>query len=86
MKSYLVFYIFALWAGVFVKNINCGNPAQDECRRIHHCDVDLEGTCYDNFGCLLHCNIHGNIYNHSVNEGMPCYDGRHVCHLFYLNS
>lgn len=77
MKSY--FYIFTLCTILLVKNIDCGAPAQEECRRIHHCDTDPDGTEYDNFGCLLRCNIHGTIYEHNVNEGMPCYDNRHVC-------
>ncbi|KAJ6225738.1 hypothetical protein RDWZM_004283 [Blomia tropicalis] len=46
--------------------------AEEQCRTIHHTDVDAEDTRYFNEKCLLNCNVHGKIWSHFLNENGPC--------------
>lgn len=79
-----IFCLFTLWAIIFAKNIRCETPAQEECQKLHHCDVDSSDTKYLNDGCLLECNIHGKIYQHIINNGHSCKQGftNYVCLLY----
>nr|XP_027206082.1 uncharacterized protein LOC113799616 isoform X2 [Dermatophagoides pteronyssinus] len=82
MKFYnvLTITIGVILLSVF-DNVQADTVAQEQCRQLHHVDVDPSGTQFLNNNCRLDCNIHGKIYSHNMNEGRTCMVGRtnYVC-------
>ncbi|KAI7695310.1 hypothetical protein SSS_06256 [Sarcoptes scabiei] len=67
--------LLLLIAGGLIEAYVVDQKAQNDCRQIHHCDVDTNGTHYSENGCHLTCCLHGHKYHHAMNENQICLVG-----------
>ncbi|KPM09946.1 placenta growth factor [Sarcoptes scabiei] len=72
--------LLLLIAGGLIEAYVVDQKAQNDCRQIHHCDVDTNGTHYSENGCHLTCCLHGHEYHHAMNENQICLVGNGAWH------